>query len=176
MKSYLTSHDYEAQSYAAYNIICSNSVFTTEYQWAHNCISTMATHRNDFQAIYRIASEVIPALNNTPIPNNPPTFDESQNIYDYEKVSRNYWVLKFIMYYIHVPKSKFVAICNTIEGKHKQMQISYSTVYLTNHIFHPLWCHEMFIFIFAKFLIAKNWAKYVSHLILSLSLWCCLVP
>ena len=86
------------------------------------------------------------------------------------------WVLNFIMYYIHVPKSKFVAICNTIEGKHKQMQISYNTVYLPNHIFHPLWCHEMFIFVFAKFLIAKNWAKYVSHLILSLSLWCCLVP
>ena len=95
-KPYLTSADYEAQSQAVYNIICSKDVFTSDYPWARNCIAAMSTHRNGFQAVYRIASEVIPALNNTPIPNNPPIYPQCSDIYDNDKKSRNYWVLKFI--------------------------------------------------------------------------------
>ena len=94
--SALTSADYEAQSQAAYNIICSKEVFTEEYPWARNCVNAMSSYRNGFQAIYRIASEVIPALNNSPIPNNPPEYNACKDIYDYEKLSRNYWVLKYI--------------------------------------------------------------------------------
>ena len=79
------SADYEAQSQTSYNIICSKDVFTSEYPWARNCIAAMSTYRDGFQAIYRIASEVIPALNNTSITNNPPIYTQCSNLYDYEK-------------------------------------------------------------------------------------------
>ena len=85
VKPYLTSADYEAQSQTAFNIICSKDVFTLEYQWARNCIAAMSIYRDEFQAIYCIASEVIPALNNTSIPNNPPIYTQCSNLYDYGK-------------------------------------------------------------------------------------------
>ena len=56
----------------------------------------MFTHRDGFHALYRIATQVIPVLNNKSMPFNPPKYDGCKDIFEYKKLSKNYWVLKLI--------------------------------------------------------------------------------
>ena len=93
---HLSQKDYAHQGKALYKVILREDVFPKSFTLARNAIKAKSNTQRGDLALYSIIASVHPSITDFDPPSMSPPFDTCDDIYDYEKQLRAYFLLWMI--------------------------------------------------------------------------------